>query len=80
MASIYFRENIRTKKKSWRVQFRAKVKKSGKKENFSASFNTKEEAIAYADKWEPIFLREGREAMKYDPLDNARRRKWGDRY
>lgn len=80
MASIYKRKEILGKKPSWRLQFRGKVKKSRKKESFSAVFDSIEEAEKFADKWEIIFYREGKEAVEYDPLDNYRKRKWGDRY
>lgn len=56
------------------------IKSLEESQTFSASFSTYEEAQEFAEKWEPVFLRFGRDAVEYDALENKRKRKWGDRY
>lgn len=62
---------------AWRIQFR---KVTGKKrERFSASFKTEEEALKFCDEWEHVFFLEGKDAVKYDRAYERRRRKFYDK-
>ena len=62
---------------AWKIQFQ---KGTGKKrEAFSASFKTEEEARKFCDEWEHVYFLEGEDAVKYDRLYERRRRKFYDK-
>lgn len=75
MATIHKRKNSKGKY-LYRVQFRKKNQETGKIESMSVTFDRLSLAKDFIKKWEPVFIFEGKEAVKYDALTERRKRKF----